>query len=94
MKQRMIENISHKERNPLIDVVKGLAILLVIYGHVLQTYYHDWERVYMPILMCHMPLFMFLSGLFVYPSVANGKFKDYVQKKYFRLLQPWILWGV
>ena len=53
-----------KFRDQFLDIAKGLAIILVVVGHVLQgsTERFDdlfWFRV---IYSFHMPMFVFLSG--------------------------------
>lgn len=32
-----------KSRNIYFDILKGIAIILVAYGHVLQTFNSNWE---------------------------------------------------
>ena len=53
-----------KERNPLIDVLKGFTIILVVIGHACQWFSGDdrSQPLYTTIYAFHMPLFMFLSG--------------------------------
>lgn len=65
-----------EKRVGYIDSLKGLAILLVVMGHVIPHFYPDWRDVlyedgntaamllWMIIYSFHMPLFMFCSGLF------------------------------
>lgn len=52
-----------KERNIIYDKVRGVAILLVVLGHVIQYSYSDFFHVpaFNIIYSFHMPLFMFLS---------------------------------
>jgi fucose 4-O-acetylase-like acetyltransferase len=52
------------DRIQYIDRLKGLAILLVVIGH-LMAFCTNGERnpIYEVICSFHMPLFMFLSGL-------------------------------
>ena len=45
-------------KNPVISMVKGIAIILVVIGHTLP--YDNWFRNY--IYMFHVPLFFFVSG--------------------------------
>jgi len=54
-----------KERNELLDLLKGFAILLVVLGHAVQhnlpkTF--DSHPIFRVIYSFHMPLFMFISG--------------------------------
>lgn len=62
-----------KSRNIYFDILKGIAIILVAYGHVLQTFNSNWESsiIGKTIYAFHMPLFMLISGYFFYPSVKK-----------------------
>ncbi len=64
-----------KQRIYYIDCIKGLAILLVVMGHVIGNWYDDFYALkdndiddqlllFNIIYSFHMPLFMFCSGLF------------------------------
>lgn len=70
-----------RQRIGYIDNIKGLAILLVVMGHVISTWFDDFAAlldndpdgqllVWKLIYSFHMPLFMFCSGLFQ-PSMDN-----------------------
>lgn len=52
------------ERDPFLDVAKGVAILLVVLGHSVQTWVgaFDDNVVFRFIYAFHMPLFVFLAG--------------------------------
>lgn len=58
------------ERNIYIDVVKGIAIILVVYGHCIEYYSKEYiydnffysDIVHKIIYSFHMPLFMVISG--------------------------------
>lgn len=65
-----------KERIGYIDSLKGLAILLMVMGHVIAEQFYDWQYalnetphctmiVWRIIYSFHMPLLMFCSGLFI-----------------------------
>jgi len=62
------------ERNEAIDVTRGLAMLLVIYGHTLEMFFMPFMRIdhafdflafeiYRLIYSFHMPAFYFISGM-------------------------------
>lgn len=70
------------DRIEWVDVAKGIGILLVIAGHSFQL---SWSA---PIYAFHMPLFFFLSGLFV-RSAYDLSFYSYAKKVAKRLLVPW-----
>jgi fucose 4-O-acetylase-like acetyltransferase len=57
-------SLIEQRRDPSLDIAKGLAIMLVVLGHTLQSMRADfdeniWARA---IYAFHMPLFIFLSG--------------------------------
>lgn len=79
----------HAKRDKLIDVLKGYAIWLVVYGHCIQYFGEGFEVLNHPIgkfiYLFHMPLFFFMSGYvdvrsFLRPigELANRKFKSLV----------------
>lgn len=75
-----------------IDVLKGLAILMVIMGH-LEVYVFGFtpsELVWNIIYSCHIPLFMFLSGYVLAKTPDLYK----VLKRTFAYLCPAIVIGV
>jgi fucose 4-O-acetylase-like acetyltransferase len=76
-------------RNATVDITKGIAIILVVLGHnwaVLQEKGEFFRVIY----SFHLPLFFFLSGLFLKDSDRLGKFAlsraDALLKPYFVVL--------
>ena len=72
------EPITSGTRSNIVDIVKGIAIALVVYGHTAQGMIHrKWwvgpgaifsdEFIY----SFHMPVFFFVAGLFVMNSLAR-----------------------
>lgn len=61
-------------RDPKIDILKGLAIFLVVWGHSIQYFGEDYgvlsDTIGKGIYLFHMPLFFFLSG---FVSVSSLK---------------------
>ncbi len=84
-----------------IDAVRGLAILLVVLGHITgRTLPGDNEWYFVlkeTIYKFHMPLFMALSGMAFAMSlpVWNGlpDLLEYVQKKLKRFIVPFLVMG-
>lgn len=83
------------ERNVYFDVIKGIAIILVAFGHSLQAIVPDVQnnKLFLSIYMFHMPLFMLVSGYFYYPSVTKMPFRSYIYKKFKHLYLPSLVWG-
>ena len=106
-KMQQINMIISKNRDAFLDIAKGLAIILVVVGHVVQGSSENfddllWFRV---IYSFHMPLFVFLSGAvaaiaFQSDSVQDGigstfrRAKTKISKASIRLLLPFLAWCV
>lgn len=84
------------------DLVKGVAIILVIIGHNIQfgsgtEYYTNESYFFNPVFRFiysfHMPLFMLVSGYFFYYSTIKYSFKVNVVHKLKAILVPIIVWS-
>lgn len=95
-----MENI--KKRDPYWDILKGIAIILVVLGHSIQfgasteyvqnkLFFEDMT--YKMIYGFHMPLFMFISGYFYYNSSAKGNTSELCAKIVRSLLIPIIVFS-
>jgi acyltransferase len=71
-----------------IDICRGVAIILVLYGHLFNT---DKQR-YL-IYAFHMPLFFFISGL-VFKPTGNKTIKSVTIKYIKQLLIPYYLFAL
>lgn len=80
-----------------IDQLKGLTIVLVVMGHVAEksmnittTPFNDFYSSF------HMPLFMFLSGIFAYKNFIEWNTSEVISflvKKILRILLPFLTIG-
>lgn len=77
-----------KKRNEQIDVVRGIAILLVILGHSFYSMEAPLNKI---ILTFHMPLFFFLSDLVA--KTEGGRYR-FILGKIKTILLPQILLGL
>jgi fucose 4-O-acetylase-like acetyltransferase len=89
------------ERARWADCLKGIAILLVVVGHVIGglrdsailansptvSYVYDW------IYAFHMPAFFFVAGAFAAGSLRRGLAR-FLVKKVGVLLYPYFLWAL
>ncbi len=93
----------NKSRNAYLDIVKGLAIMLVVYGHSIQYgngvkyldsahYFDNW--LYMILNSFHMPLFMLLSGYLFYFSINKYEIVTLMKNKCRGLLLPIFSFGI
>lgn len=84
------------QRDVTVDIAKGVAILFVVIGHLLQYNTVDASNgvCFYWIYSFHMPLFMLLSGYVA--TFSRDKIKDFhsfVSKKAVRLLLPYAFWS-
>ncbi len=82
-----------KERNILIDSLKGFAIILVVIGHAIQYLRpasFDSSFLFRVIYSFHMPLFMFMSG-FVSFKTFDGSLQK-LHKRFKSLIVPFFAW--
>ena len=76
-----------------IDLVKGIAIILVVVGHILQMRLQPAMTIpYEFIYKFHMPLFMFMSGYMLKDIILKVSV-NYLIDKYKKLLIPCFLFG-
>jgi fucose 4-O-acetylase-like acetyltransferase len=97
----MREPITSGTRSNLVDIVKGIAIILVTYEHTAQGVVHrGWWTV--PgyffsralIYSFHMPAFFFVAGLFVHRSIERRGGLPFTVEKMKSILYPYLLFTV
>jgi fucose 4-O-acetylase-like acetyltransferase len=81
--------------------VKGIAIILVVYGHTAQGMVHRgwWASSgaafsHTFIYSFHMPAFFFVAGLFVMRSIAKRGSKLFAVEKLKTILYPYVLFAI
>lgn len=88
-------------RNTTIDLLKGIAIILVIFAHCIQfgsgadylesqSFFEN--KVFKFIYSFHMPLFMLISGYLFYFTLQKHPFRHNLKTRFKSLLLPIILW--
>lgn len=75
-----------KQRNQLLDVAKGVAIILVVLGHAIQNSGSNTiALINLPIerfiVSFHMPLFMLISGYLFYYTMQRHSVKDIIRNR-------------
>lgn len=94
---KVVEHINPKPisaRDPVIDAVRGFAVVLVVLGHVLQGSLTEPRShwIYRGIYSFHMPLFVFLSGYVTGLAAHRGGFSKFLFKKFRVLVVPFLAW--
>lgn len=82
-----------------IDFAKGVAILFVVMGHMVQYNLKGDSAnvVFNFIYSFHMPLFFFLSGYvsaLKYEGICKKNALTFIKKKFLSLLVPFFTWGI
>jgi fucose 4-O-acetylase-like acetyltransferase len=92
------EPITSGVRSNIVDIVKGIAIILVAYGHTAQGMVHrGWwggpgaSFSHSFVYSFHMPAFFFVSGLFVMGSIAKRGGRRFTADKLRTILYPYVL---
>jgi fucose 4-O-acetylase-like acetyltransferase len=87
-----------KERLTYIDQMRGIAILLVIMGHLIQFNGLGLNNaVFEFIYSFHMPLFFIISGYIGFKTVKVNGLKSYIlllKKKFIGLMLPLLFWSL
>lgn len=90
-------------RNEYFDIIKGLTIILVLFGHALEassgmisrgslSFFYD--PIHNFIYSFHMPLFMIVSGYFFYKSYSRHNVSYMITSRIKSLLIPFLTFGV
>ena len=79
------------------DSLKGILIVLVVFGHAIQYTVgggcytnHLWNEIY----SFHMPAFMAVSGYFAYRGGGRFHVKNAIWRRFQQLLIPYLLWTI
>lgn len=89
------------QRVESVDLMKGIAILLVVLGHAIgaitsshtivnipESFFISYEVIY----SFHMPVFFLIAGLFIERWTRKG-WREAFKKKIYRLAVPYFAWG-
>jgi polysaccharide biosynthesis protein PslL len=74
-------------RNNTIDIARGIGIIFVVFGHN-WIVLHQTGELFRIIFSFHMPLFFFLSGIFLRES---DSLKQFIFSKIDSLLKPYLV---
>lgn len=82
-----------KKRNVYIDILRAIAILLVIVGHIPYPTFSPILHKF--IYAFHIPLFFFVSGMTLsFQDYSKFNFKQMLAKRFHRIYLPYLLWGI
>lgn len=94
--------MQNANRNEWVDYAKGFGIVLVVYGHISRGLYNSgiisdtkwFHFIDSLIYSFHMPLFFFLSGLFLMKSFQVRGLPSFIFNKVDTILYPYIIWSI
>lgn len=98
-KEFPLENMEKSTKRSLTpDVSRGIAIFLVIWGHVIQQGLYGIAEVaenvvFKWIYTFHMPSFLLISGFFFYSSVKKKNLKTLVLNRTGDLIKTLVIWN-
>ena len=86
------------KRNDVLDIVKGIAAILVVWGHTIQYFsvggFDFWESsIFRMIYSFHMPLFMLVSGYLFYWTCSRKTWTEVISGRIRGIGIPMIVWG-
>lgn len=84
----------NRNRNSELDMMRGVLILLVVLGHIIQSIIPEANATYIVkfIYAFHMPFFMYISGYLARLSFDNKSLSLRVKAK--TLLVPFFSWAL
>ena len=83
--------MDRQERFAFIDILKGIAILLIVYGHIIPgtiPYLSEWFST------LNIPLFFFVSGLLFNENKYRYDFGYFVRSRTKGLVVPFIIFSI
>jgi fucose 4-O-acetylase-like acetyltransferase len=96
------QKILSRNRQPWVDYIRGMCIIMVVYRHVhegLDTVgvrsgsYALLEWINMFFFNFRMPLFFIVSGIFLAGNLARKGVKGYVNDRFSTIFYPLMVWG-
>ena len=84
--------VKNSNERVIINLLRGFAIFLMIWGHLIQHICIGFQGFALPvhrwIYSFHMPLFMLISGYLFFKSSLKYSFKDILYRKSISLIYP------
>lgn len=77
-----------------MDLLKGIAIFMVVMGHVLTMCIRDIDAatLFKIIGEVHMPIFFFISGWFTYKTTEDGRIRrPNLRQRAMQLIVPMVI---
>lgn len=87
-----------KNRNQFVDIMRGIAMLLVVLGHTMTGCTVDSQKSFLfnIVWSLQMPLFILISGYvtkYSHPIYDGKSLWKYVKRRTFAYMFPWAVWS-
>lgn len=82
-----------KSRNRRIDILRAIAIIMVVIGHTGNVPGAGWAYTYFPLMSYHMAIFLFISG-YLYHDLEWKDFPSFCWRKTKNLAIPLLGWNI
>lgn len=79
-----------KERIRFIDISRGIAIILIVLGHII-VYSEHCREIYKFLYSFHISLFFIISG---YTFKIPKDYGFFIKNKFLRIMVPYFLWSI
>ena len=80
-----------KDRIVWVDILRGISMLLIVYGHII-IHCDKLSSLNEYIMSFHVPIFFMISG-FLFSVKKEMKYKEFVKKKFQRIMLPYFIFG-
>lgn len=86
-------------RNPVVDIIRGFAMLLVVLGHTMSGTVSEYSDslLFQVIWTLQMPLFIIISGYltrYSRPITDGSGLWGFVKKRTLAYMLPWLVWTI
>lgn len=88
-----------RQRNPIVDIIRGFAMLLVVFGHTMSGTVSEYSGslLFQVIWTLQMPLFFIISGYvtrYSRPLMDGADLWKFVKKRTLAYMLPWLVWTI
>jgi fucose 4-O-acetylase-like acetyltransferase len=88
-------------RDPTADALRGVAIVLVVLGHInrgiLDGHAEQWQQILRAADFClysiHMPAFFYVAGYFTFLSLQRRAPFAYIVERWSNIIYPYTIWS-
>lgn len=89
-----------KARDSSVDVLRGIAIILVVLGHVIRGIIEGSQESSQALMLAdwtiysvHMPVLFYLAGYFTMLSLSRSTRREFIASRAPNVLYPYLIWS-